>query len=147
MIKISVREADFDVGQEIAEISAKGGGAVSSFVGQVRGDRSLKSLTLEHYPAMTEKALHKIADDAAEQWALHAITIVHRVGELMIGDQIVLVCASSDHRQNAIAACSFIMDQLKTVAPFWKKETSKDGEEHWVEERQSDVDAAADWER
>lgn len=145
MIKISVTEDDFDTGAEIGSLSALGGGAVASFVGQVRGDDRLHALELEHYPAMTEKALRKIAEQAAKNWTLHGITIIHRVGRLQIGEQIVLACACSDHRQAAIEACSYIMDQLKTVAPFWKKEIGQDGSERWVEERQSDIDAAKSW--
>ncbi len=145
MISIAVQENDFESGTEINRLSAMGGGAISSFVGQVRGDGKLRALELEHYPAMTEKALRKIAVKASEQWALHGITIIHRVGRLQVGEQIVLVCTCSDHRQAAIEACSYIMDQLKTVAPFWKKEILQDGTENWVEERQSDLDAAQYW--
>ncbi len=145
MISITVQENDFESGAEINRLAAIGGGAISSFVGQVRGDGKLRALELEHYPAMTEKALRKIAVKASEQWALHGITIIHRVGRLQVGEQIVLVCTCSDHRQAAIEACSYIMDQLKTVAPFWKKEILQDGTENWVEERQSDLDAAQYW--
>ncbi len=145
MIKILVRGDDFDAGAEITNLSALGGGAVASFIGQVRGDGELEALELEHYPAMTEKALRKIAEKADEQWALHGVTIIHRIGRLKVGEQIVLACTCSDHRQAAIESCSFIMDQLKTVAPFWKKEIKKDGSESWVEERQSDIDAAKSW--
>jgi molybdopterin synthase catalytic subunit len=146
MIKIEILEDDFDAGAEIRKVSALGGGAVASFVGQVRGDDRLAALELEHYPAMTKKALRKIANIATQKWDLHAIVIVHRVGRLAVGEQIVLACASSDHRQAAIEACSYIMDQLKTVAPFWKKEIMQDGSESWVEERQSDLEAAQNWE-
>ncbi len=145
MIKILVLDDDFDAGAEIANLSALGGGAVASFVGQVRGDGQLDALELEHYPAMTEKALREIAEKADKQWPLHGVTIIHRVGRLKVGEQIVLACTCSDHRQAAIEACSFIMDQLKTVAPFWKKEIKQDGSESWVEERQSDIDAAKSW--
>ncbi len=145
MISITVQENDFESGAEINRLAALGGGAISSFVGQVRGAGKLRALELEHYPAMTEKALRKIAIKASEQWALHGITIIHRVGRLQVGEQIVLVCTCSDHRQAAIEACSYIMDQLKTVAPFWKKEILQDGTENWVEERQSDLDAAQNW--
>jgi len=145
MIKIVVRPDGFDVGAEIALLSALGGGAVASFIGQVRGDESLEALELEHYPAMTEKVLRAIAYNAAGKWPLHGSTIIHRVGRLNIGEQIVLVCTCSDHRKAAIEACSYIMDQLKTAAPFWKKEIGKDGSGHWVEERESDIDAAKNW--
>jgi len=145
MIKIVVRPDDFDVGAETALLSALGGGAVASFIGQVRGDEALAALELEHYPAMTEKALRQIADTASDKWPLHGTTIIHRIGRLNIGEQIVLVCTCSDHRKAAIEACSYIIDQLKTVAPFWKKEIGKDGAESWVEERQSDIEAAKNW--
>ncbi len=145
MIKIRILEDDFDAGSEISQLAGLGGGAVASFVGQVRGDGSLSALELEHYPAMTEKALRKIADSADQKWDLHGITVIHRVGRLQLGEQIVLACTCSDHRQAAIEACSYIMDQLKTVAPFWKKEIMQDGTENWVEERQSDIDAASSW--
>ena len=145
MIRITVSESDFDAGLEISKIAERGGGAVASFVGQVRGDKGLRALELEHYPAMTQKSLEAIANQANEHWQLLGITIVHRVGRLAIGDQIVLVCTGSNHRQNALEACSYIMDQLKTVAPFWKKQVFEDGTESWVEERPSDLKAAADW--
>ncbi|QTD56551.1 molybdenum cofactor biosynthesis protein MoaE [Parasphingorhabdus cellanae] len=145
MISITVQESDFDSGLEIKRLATRGGGAMSSFIGQVRGDGKLVVLELEHYPAMTEKALRKIAVQASNQWNLHGITIVHRVGRLKVGEQIVLVCTCSDHRQAAIEACSYIMDQLKTVAPFWKKEILQNGTENWVEERQSDLEAAKSW--
>jgi len=147
MIKIAVIKGDFDAGDEINELSTHGGGAVSSFVGQVRGDGDLEALKLEHYPAMTEKALNKIADQAAKNWTLRGITIIHRVGSLKVGEQIVLASTCSDHRQSAIEACAYIMDQLKTVAPFWKKEIWRNGSESWVEARQSDIEAAESWNR
>ena len=145
MIKITVMEGDFDAGAEIKNLGALGGGAVASFVGQVRGDGDLAALELEHYPAMTEKSLRKIADKASKKWTLRGITIIHRVGRLQVGEQIVLASACSNHRQAAIEACSYMMDQLKTVAPFWKKEIGQDGSENWIEERQSDIDAATSW--
>lgn len=145
MIKVIVDAADFDIGMETAEIGKIGGGAIASFVGQVRQDEKLVALELEHYPAMTQKALENIANSATNNWPLHAVTIIHRVGKLSVGENIVLAIASSDHRAAAINACSFIMDQLKTVAPFWKKEISVDGSTHWVEERRSDLDAANQW--
>lgn len=145
MIKIAVITGDFDAGAEIKNLSALGGGAVSSFVGQVRGDGDLAALELEHYPAMTEKALRKIADKAAKKWTLRGITIIHRVGRMEVGEQIVLACTCSDHRQAAIEATAYIMDQLKTAAPFWKKEINRNGGESWVSERQSDIEAAKSW--
>ena len=122
MIKVVVSADDFDVGKETSEISENGGGAIASFIGQVRGDGQMEALELEHYPAMTEKALFAIAETAKERWPLHGISIIHKVGRMGIGEQIVFVCAGSDHRQDAIDACSYIMDRLKTDAPFWKKQ-------------------------
>ncbi|OAN99606.1 hypothetical protein A8B75_03390 [Sphingomonadales bacterium EhC05] len=145
MIKILVQRDNFDIGVETTEIAKLGGGALASFIGQVRADNGLHTLELEHYPAMTEKSLHAIAEHAKAHWNLHAITIIHRVGPLPVGDNIVLVITGSDHRQAAIDACSYAMDQLKTVAPFWKKEQFDNGRSEWVQERQSDLQAAKNW--
>lgn len=147
MIKIEVGPADFDIGIETAKVAGQGGGAIASFVGQVRDDGKLQSLELEHYPAMTDKALRKITETALADWPLHAVTIIHRVGQLSVGENIVLVVTGSDHRGAAIESCSFIMDKLKTVAPFWKKETRTDGVTKWIEERASDVDASQKWQK
>jgi len=147
MIRIAVGPDDFDIGAETLRVAGQGGGAIASFVGQVRDDGNLASLELEHYPAMTDKALREIAETALSEWPLHAVTIIHRVGQLAVGDNIVLVVTGSDHRGAAIESCSFIMDRLKTVAPFWKKETRTDGATKWIEERASDVAAAAKWKK
>ncbi|VAW02015.1 Molybdopterin synthase catalytic subunit MoaE [hydrothermal vent metagenome] len=146
MITIHVQTDDFEMGAEINTLAALGGGAVASFIGQVRGDGEVIGLELEHYPAMTQKALREIAETANGKWELHGITIIHRVGKLKLGDQIVLVCTCSNHRQAALEACSYIIDRLKTDAPFWKKELRADGSGKWVEERQSDIDTARGWE-
>ncbi|AMO71872.1 molybdenum cofactor biosynthesis protein MoaE [Sphingorhabdus sp. M41] len=145
MIKVVVGTADFDIGVESQVVAGQGGGAVASFVGQVRDDGNLESLELEHYPAMTDKALRQIAETALADWSLHAVTIMHRVGKLSVGENIVLVVTGSDHREAAIESCSFIMDKLKTVAPFWKKETRTDGATKWIEERESDIEASSKW--
>lgn len=147
MIKIAVGPEDFDIGAETLAVAGEGGGAIASFVGQVRDDGDLATLELEHYPAMTHKALHEIAEKAMSDWPLHAVTIIHRVGKLAVGENIVLVVTGSDHREAAIESCAFIMDRLKTVAPFWKKETSLGGEEKWVEERSSDILASEKWKK
>ena len=147
MIKVETGLADFDIGSETQDVARHGGGAIASFVGQVRDDGNLQSLELEHYPAMTQKALHGIAETAKDDWSLHAVTIIHRVGKLAVGENIVLVVTGSDHRKAAIEACSFIMDRLKTVAPFWKKETRIDGATKWIEERESDIAAAGKWKK
>jgi molybdopterin synthase catalytic subunit len=144
---IRVQPADFDLSTELANIR-KGNpriGAVASFVGVVRDlndGSSVSSMTLEHYPGMTEKALADIATEAASRWEVLGCTIIHRVGALKPLDQIVMVIVASGHRGDAFAACEFIMDYLKTRAPFWKKEVTPGGE-RWVEARDSD-DAAAD---
>lgn len=122
-------------------------GASTIFVGKVRdmnlGD-NVSGLFLEHYPAMTEKALREIVEEARQRWALERVAVIHRVGQLYTGDEIVLVGVSSAHRGNAYAANEFIMDYLKTKAPFWKRETTTQGD-RWVEERESDLQAAEKW--
>jgi molybdopterin synthase catalytic subunit len=123
-------------------------GAIASFIGLVRdleGDH-LRQMTLEHYPGMTEKALQNIADKACERWQVIDLAIVHRVGQLKPADQIVLVSVLSAHRKDAFAACEFIMDYLKTEAPFWKKEVSEQGEK-WVDSRKCDLVARKKWEK
>ena len=148
-MKISVQEADFDVGAEISALRAGNPqiGAVASFIGLVRDlndGSNVAAMTLEHYPAMTHKALTAIVAEAETRWALLGCTVIHRVGELFPTDQIVLVAVASSHRADAFAACEFIMDYLKTQAPFWKKEQTPEGE-RWVESRTSDEAAAGRW--
>lgn len=149
--RIRVQEADFDLSAELALLRAGNPsiGAVASFVGLVRdtndGSR-VSGLTLEHYPGMTEKALSEIVDEAASRWQILACTVVHRVGPLQPLDQIVLVLVASGHRGDAFSACEFVMDYLKTRAPFWKKESTPEGE-RWVDARESDESAAARWAR
>ena len=146
---VRVQTEDFDVGAEITALREGNPkiGAVASFVGIVRdrndGDR-VASMTLEHYPGMTEKALEAIVAEARSRWDIIDVTVVHRVGELKPTDQIVLVVVAGGHRGEAFAACEFIMDYLKTRAPFWKKEETPGGE-RWVEARTSDDDAAERW--
>lgn len=142
-------EADFELAAETRALAStsSGIGGLVSFIGLMRDHnegRRISSLYLEHYPAMTEKALTAIAGEAAERWSLEAVTIIHRVGELHPGDQIVLVLTAAPHRAEAFAACEFIMDYLKTRAPFWKKERTDHGE-RWVEARDSDDEAAGRW--
>ncbi len=148
-MKISVQEADFDVGAEISALRAGNPqiGAVASFIGLVRDmndGSNVAAMTLEHYPAMTHKALTAIVAEAETRWALLGCTVIHRVGALFPTDQIVLVAVASSHRADAFAACEFIMDYLKTQAPFWKKEQTLEGE-RWVESRNSDEAAAGRW--
>jgi molybdopterin synthase catalytic subunit len=142
-----IQTEDFDAGAEIdrMRLSRKDTGAIVSFVGQVRDineGSGVSSLTLEHYPGMTEKALEEIVDQARQRWDIFDALVIHRVGTLKPEDQIVLVVVSGAHRGEAFAACEFIMDYLKTEAPFWKKEKTPAGE-RWVEARHSD-DAARD---
>ena len=148
MDKIVVQTEDFDLTSEVELIKSTNSsiGAVVSFIGTVRDltSESLISLTLEHYPGMTEKSLRSIADKARKKWEIESVTIIHRVGTLGIGDQIVLVITSSKHRQAAFDSCNYIMDFLKTDAPFWKKEVSNK-EEKWVGKRESDEEQKKRW--
>ncbi|CAN5291294.1 molybdopterin synthase catalytic subunit MoaE [soil metagenome] len=145
MIHVRVETGAFDCGVEIDRLSGAGTGAIASFIGIVRGDGGLTSLTLEHYPAMTDRALHQLADHAAERWGLHAVTIIHRVGTMVPGDRIVFVGTAAAHRAGALDACAFLIDALKTRAPFWKRESFADGRSGWVDARQADEAAAARW--
>jgi molybdopterin synthase catalytic subunit len=140
-MKISVQKEDFDSGLEIRKISGKGEvGAVACFVGVVRE----VPMSLEHYPGMTEREIGKIVEEARGRWQVLDATVIHRYGELEAADQIVLVAVASAHRGDAFAACEFIMDYLKTRAPFWKKEHRAEGA-RWVEARSSDDEAAHRW--
>ncbi|MCK9382826.1 MAG: molybdopterin synthase catalytic subunit MoaE [Sulfuritalea sp.] len=156
-MSVSVQEADFDAGAEIAALSAGRDdvGAVASFVGLVRADKqaekvgvgetaAVQAMTLEHYPGMTEKALDAIVAEARGRWDFFGARVIHRVGKLLPGDRIVFVAVASAHRGDAFAACEFIMDYLKTRAPFWKKEETPDGG-RWVDARESDDQAAGRW--
>lgn len=146
---VRVQTEDFDAGAEISRLrkARRDVGAVVSFIGQVRdineGD-AVSQLTLEHYPGMTEKSLEAIAAQAKSRWNIMDVLIIHRVGTLQPCDQIVMVAVSGAHRGEAFAACEFVMDYLKTEAPFWKKEVTPDGE-RWVEARTSDDDAKGRW--
>ena len=146
--KIIVSEDDFDVGAELKAMSADSHdiGAVVSFTGLVRDMASepITSLTLEHYPPMTISELERITADATARWPLNAITVIHRHGELFPGDQIVLVATASAHREAAFESAAYIMDFLKSNAPFWKKEKTPDGES-WVEAKDKDDDALKKW--
>jgi molybdopterin synthase catalytic subunit len=149
MSVVRVQTEDFDVAREIAQLHARDArvGAVAAFIGLVRdlnAAAAVSTLTLEHYPGMTEKALAGIVEEAKSRWRVYDATVIHRVGELRPADQIVLVAVTSAHRGDAFAACEFIMDYLKTRAPFWKKERTPAGE-RWVEARASDDEAAARW--
>jgi len=148
-VTVRVQQADFDAGAEIAKLRAGDGrvGAVASFIGTVRDvndDASVSRLTLEHYPGMTEKALEAIVAEAKQRFDVFEALVIHRVGELGPTDQIVLVAVTSAHRGEAFDACRFVMDYLKTRAPFWKKERTPEGE-RWVDARTADDAAAARW--
>jgi molybdopterin synthase catalytic subunit len=145
MRDIRVQNETFDVGVELERLEGLGGGAVASFTGVVRGGEGVNTMTLEHYPAMTQAALSALAAEADTRWALSGIILIHRVGELKAGERIVLVATASAHRKDALQACAFLIDRLKTEAPFWKKERGADGAETWVDARESDNDAAGRW--
>ncbi|HIE55015.1 MAG TPA: molybdopterin synthase catalytic subunit MoaE [Chromatiaceae bacterium] len=146
---IAIQETPFDVAAEEEAVRAgnPGVGALVTFLGLMRdindGDQVV-GMTLEHYPGMTEKALNAIVDEAESRWELEGVRVVHRVGELKPEDPIVLVTVASRHRGDAFRACEFIIDWLKTRAPFWKRERTLEGE-RWVEARQSDAEAEAKW--
>jgi molybdopterin synthase catalytic subunit len=150
-VAVRVQQADFDIGTEVRDLT--GGrtdiGAIVTFTGTVRADagagRPITSMTLEHYPGMTEAELERVEAEARQRWPLQASLIIHRHGELKPGDNIVLVITASAHRQAAFEAASFLMDYLKTSAPFWKKETTEDGQGRWVDARESDDAALKRW--
>lgn len=147
--RVSIQAADFDVAAEIAALRSgdAGVGAVCSFIGTVR-DRndgsSVRAMELEHYPGMTEKAIEEMIDRAFQRFDIRAVRVIHRVGPLQVQDQIVLVAVTSSHRGEAFQACEFLMDYLKTQAPFWKKESTPEGE-RWVDARVADDAALARW--
>lgn len=148
MITVRVQTVDFDTGAEIARLTAGRTdiGGIGAFVGTVRGGE-VAALTLEHYPGMTERSLDAIVAEAGQRWELIGCTVIHRVGRLPPGANIVLVLAASAHRQAALDATAFLIDWLKTDAPFWKKEERADGSTGWVAARDSDTQAAARWGR
>ncbi|MEG3174885.1 molybdenum cofactor biosynthesis protein MoaE [Sphingomonas sp. RB3P16] len=141
---ITVSPARIDVAQEYAAIMTSGVGGIATFVGLVRADDGVATLELEHYPGATEAALVALADEAIRRWSLIDARITHRVGVMVPGDIVVFVATASAHRAPALEACAFLIDRLKTEAPFWKKET-RDGAPRWVEPRGSDDAAAARW--
>ena len=146
---IKVQRENFDVGAELATLytDRRNVGAVASFIGLVRdvaGPGELSAMTLEHYPGMTEKQLKQLEADALQRWPLDRVLIIHRYGRLLPGDQIVLCAAAAAHREAAFAACAFLMDWLKTKAPFWKLE-EVGGKTEWVEAKDADDEAAAKW--
>ena len=145
---IKVQESDFEINIEINKITSKNKniGGIGSFIGIVRSgeDQKLKSMTLEHYPKMTEKMLEKINKEAQNRWNLIDSIIIHRYGKLLPGDQIVLVATFSQHRKDALESCEFLIDWLKTKAPFWKLEETNKGK-IWIKEKNSDLIATSKW--
>ncbi|HXH16555.1 MAG TPA: molybdenum cofactor biosynthesis protein MoaE [Sphingomonas sp.] len=145
MIHISVQQSAIDIAAEMIRAEAAGVGAVATFTGLVRADDGVATLELEHYPGATEAALHKVAETAIARWGLSAAIIVHRVGPMQPGERIVFVAAAAAHRGAALEACAYLIDRLKTDAPFWKRET-RGADAQWVEARDGDHAAAARWE-
>jgi len=146
---IRVQEAAFDLGAEAALLAGGGGevGGLASFVGICRGDDGLAAMVLEHYPGMTERAIARIAREACGRWPLTGCTVIHRHGRLVPGDPIVLVLTASAHRAAALESCAFLIDWLKTRAPFWKREEFAGGAARWVEAKAEDDEAASRWVR
>ncbi|MEI6897340.1 MAG: molybdopterin synthase catalytic subunit MoaE [Psychromonas sp.] len=148
---INVQSEDFNQQTEYERLrKTSDTGAIVTFTGLVRDinhGEKISALTLEHYPAMTEKSLFNIVERAKTRWDIINVTVIHRVGELQLLDQIVFVGIASLHRGDAFAACEFIMDHLKTEAPFWKKETNSEGQSYWVDARVSDQSALNKWQR
>ena len=146
---VRVQEAAFDPGAETTALHAGRGdvGGLASFLGICRGDGGLTAMVLEHYPGMTERALTRIAEEACARWPLTGCTVIHRHGRLVPGDPIVLVLTASAHRVAALESCAFLIDWLKTRAPFWKREEFADGDARWVEAKSEDDQAAARWAR
>ncbi|MFL1484569.1 molybdenum cofactor biosynthesis protein MoaE [Marinobacter sp. LN3S78] len=147
--EVRVGEADFDPSGEYARLrnSGAGTGAIATFTGLVRDSGDLSGVTglyLEHYPGMTEQVIEDLIRQARERWNLRSVRVIHRVGTLKLTDQIVFVGVASAHREDAFAACQFLMDILKTSAPFWKKELTEEGE-HWVEQKDADVQLGDRW--
>lgn len=146
MIRILVTDSAIDIAAELEGLERGGGGAVASFTGLVRDDDGVEELFLEHYPDATEKALRALAGEAVQRWSLAAATVIHRVGAMKAGERIVFVGTAAAHRAGALDACAFLIDRLKTDAPFWKRET-RGQDARWVGERDSDHHAADRWKR
>jgi molybdopterin synthase catalytic subunit len=144
-IRIRVQEADFDAGAEILLLNGPGVGGIGSFIGTVRDSGGLAALWLEHYPGMTERAVEKIVAQAAARWPLLACTVIHRIGRLTPAQNIVFVGAASAHREAALSATAFLIDWLKTSAPFWKREEFLSGSSEWVAAKETDEAAARGW--
>lgn len=146
MSRISIQLGDFDPGAELAALESLGGGGVASFTGIVRGDGDLVALELEHYPAMTTAQVERIVAEACERWPLLGVRVIHRFGRLVPGERIVFVGTASRHRTAALEACAFLIDWLKSRAPFWKKEHFAE-RTAWVDARAEDDEKAESWRR
>ncbi|WP_375381227.1 molybdenum cofactor biosynthesis protein MoaE [uncultured Sphingomonas sp.] len=144
MIRVAVQREPIDVAAELAAIEATGAGGIATFSGHVRADDGVATLELEHYPGATEAALMRLAEGAVARWSLTGASVVHRVGPMTPGTRIVLVIAAAPHRAAALEACAYLIDRLKTDAPFWKREVRGDAA-RWVEARGTDDAAAARW--
>lgn len=144
MIDVRVQTEDFNSGEELLRLEEIRAGGIASFTGLVRTDDGVTALTLDHYPGMTEKALRALAEDAITRWALTGLILIHRIGRLEAGARIVFVGTASAHRAAALESCAFLIDRLKTDAPFWKREHLAD-ETRWVEAKSSDDRRAAHW--
>ncbi len=140
---IRIQSAPFDVAQVLSHLP-QGAGAVASFIGHVRAENGLTALVLEYFPGMTEREIARHVEEAQRRWPLLGVTIIHRVGTLLPGEAIVMVAVAAKHRKAAFAACEFLMDHLKTEAPFWKQEC-RGSDSHWVEAKASDDEARARW--
>jgi molybdopterin synthase catalytic subunit len=145
MILVRIQQEAFDSGHALAPLSALAGGAVASFTGIARADDGIRAIELEHYPAMTQTALEDLVSQACARWDLLGCILIHRIGLIKTGEGIVLVGTASAHRAAALDACAFLIDRLKTNAPFWKKEHRRDGSAHWVETKASDDAAEERW--
>ncbi|WP_447762797.1 molybdenum cofactor biosynthesis protein MoaE [Sphingopyxis panaciterrae] len=145
MIRVAVQRQAIDAAAELAAHDAGGHGASASFIGRVRGDGGLTELFLDHHPVLTVGGLEELATQAAARWTLGALTLIHRVGGMAPGETIVLVLASSRHRGEALAACEFLIDRLKTDVMLWKRESFADGRVRWVEQREGDHARAERW--
>ena len=145
MITVRIQQEGFDGAAELKPLEKLGGGAVASFTGIARRDSNVTAIELEHFPGMTEASLEAIGGEALDRWNLLAATIIHRVGHIEVGESIVFVAAAASHRAEALEACSYLIDRLKTDAPFWKKEHYANGSSAWVDAKVSDTARAEKW--
>lgn len=145
MIHVEITDAPFDGAAALAPLAALGGGAVASFTGIARDDGCVTAIELEHYPAMTKASLGALVNEAVARWSLLGCVLIHRVGVVSVGEAIVLVGTAASHRAEALDACAFLIDRLKTDAPFWKKEHRRDGSAVWVDAKNSDEARADQW--